>query len=76
MAPQPIKCKSTAPYVERPLVAEFTWFVYNKRSGHIVAATYCENMANAILDGIKRSSIYSDEYGITEVWKSPEPMIG
>ena len=75
MAPQPIKCKNTDPYVTRPLCAEFTWLVYNKNSGYIVAATYDEDMAKALLNGIRLSSKYNDDYGITEVWKSPEPMV-
>ena len=75
MAPAPIKCKNTEPYVERALVAEFTWLVYNKRSGFIVAATYCENMAYGIIGGLKNSKSYYDEYAVTEVWKAPEPMV-
>ena len=77
MAPLPIKCKNTEPYTSRPLVAEFTWLVYNKNSGHIVAATYDETMAKTILLGIENNPMtFLDSYGITEVWKSPEPMIG
>jgi hypothetical protein len=80
MAPAPIKCKNTEPYTTRPLAGEFTWLVYNKRSGFIVAATYCENMAYALITGIKKTESYHDDdcgdYVVTEVWKSPEPMIG
>lgn len=76
MAKLPVKCKNTEPYVERSLCGELTWLVYNKTSGLIVAATYGEVMAQVILEGIKRSPMYSEEYAITEVWKSPEPMIG
>ena len=77
MAVNPIKCKTTEPYVERGLVDEFTWLVYNKRSGLIVAATYDETMAKTILLGIQSNPLtYKDDYGITEVWESPEPMIG
>ena len=76
MAVNPIKCKNTEPYVERPLVGEFTWLVYNRKNGLIVAATYDATMARTILEGINGSAHFKDEYAITEVWKSPEPMIG
>lgn len=76
MATLPIKCKNTELYVERRLVCEFTWLVYNKANGLIVAATYDRKMAETILSGIKVTHYFSDDYGITEVWKSPEPMIG
>ena len=76
MAPLPVKCEQTEPYVERRLVDEFTWLVYNKCNGLIVAATYDGTMARTILEGINGSVHYNDEYGITRVWKSPEPMIG
>jgi hypothetical protein len=69
MAPAPIKCKNTEPYTTRPLCGEFTWLVYNKTSGLIVAATYSEVMAKVIIDGIKRSPIYSEEYAIAEMYK-------
>lgn len=76
MAPAPIKCKNTEPYVERLLCAEFTWLIYNKHSGNIVAATYDETMAKTILLGIEKNPMtYLDSYGITEVWKPPEPMV-
>jgi|694.fasta_scaffold00233_95 hypothetical protein len=75
MALLPVKCKPTELYVERTLAGEFTWLVYNKVNGLIVAATYDRNMAETILSGIKVTHYYSDDYGITEVWKSPEPMI-
>jgi len=71
-----IKCKVTEQYISRSLVGEFTWFVYNKRMGNIVAATYDKSMAEAILAGIDITNIYQDDYGICEMWKSPEPMIG
>lgn len=76
MATKPIKCKQTEPYVERELCGEFTWLVYNKCTGRIVAATYDATMARTILEGINGSVHYKDYYGITEVYKSPEPMIG
>jgi len=76
MAPAPIKCKNTEPYTTRALCGEFTWLVYNKINGLVVAATYSEQMAEAILGGIKNSKYFADDYAITEVWKSPEPMIG
>lgn len=66
----PVKCKNTQPYVERPLVGEFTWLVYNTRSGHIVAATYDETMAKTLLHGIKNNPMtYYDEYAIAEMYK-------
>lgn len=70
-----IKCKNTAPYVQRPLVSEFTWHVYNVTKGHIVASTYDQQMANTILFAIQECGYYRDEYAITESWKSPEPMV-
>lgn len=77
MAKLPVKCKNTEPYVERTLAGEFTWLIYNKRSGQIVAATYDETMAKTIVLGIEKNVMtYYDKYAITEVWKSPEPMIG
>lgn len=76
MAPAPIKCKNTEPYTTRVMCGEFTWLVYNKTHGYIVAATYDEDMAKALLNGIRLSSKYNGDYGITEMWKSPEPMIG
>jgi len=76
MSPAPIKCKNTEPYVTRALAGEFTWLVYNKNSGHIVAATYDETMAKTIVLGIENNPMtYFDNYGITEVWKTPEPMV-
>jgi hypothetical protein len=75
MKPTPIKCKNTEQYTTRALAGEFTWLVYNRNTGYIVAATYDEHMAEAMLLGIKRHAFYKDEYGITEVWKSPEPMV-
>lgn len=76
MAPLPVKCKNTEPYTTRALAGEFTWLVYNRKSGLIVAATYDDKMARTILDGIHSDMDFKDDYGITEVWKSPEPMIG
>jgi hypothetical protein len=76
MAPAPIKCKNTEPYTTRVMCGEFTWLVYNKTHGYIVAATYDEDMAKALLTGIRLSWKYNGDYGITEMWKSPEPMIG
>ena len=63
-------------YTTRALAGEFTWLVYNKDTDEIVAATYDEKMAKTILNGIRLSTDYKDHYAITEVWKSPEPMIG
>jgi hypothetical protein len=71
----PIKCKNNEPYTTRALAGDFTWFVYNKRSGYIVAATYDQKMAETILSGIKQQGFYQDEYSITEMWKTPEPMV-
>ena len=76
MAHLPVKCKNTEPYTARALAGEFTWLVYNRKNGLIVAATYDEKMAKTILDGIHSDMSYKDIYAITEVWKSPEPMIG
>ena len=70
-----IKCKVTSPYVQRMQVDEFTWHVYNVDSGHIVASTYDENMANTILFAIHECGYYTDRYSITESWKAPEPMV-
>ncbi len=70
-----IKCKVTSPYVDRSQVEEFTWHVYNVNSGHIVASTYDEDMAVAMLLGIKKHVLYKDDYAVTETWKSPEPMV-
>lgn len=72
----PVKCKNTDPYVQRPLAGPFVWYVYNKTTGYIVAATYDKSMAEAILAGIDITNIYQDDYGICEMWKPPEPMIG
>ena len=76
MAPLPVKCKNDEPYIFRQMAGEFTWLVYNKSNSLIVAATYDRKMAMTILSGIKGDQYYSDDYAITEVWKSPEPMIG
>ena len=77
MSVKPVKCKNTEPYVERPLCGEFTWLIYNKTTGNIVAATYDETMAKTIVLGVENNPMtYYDKYGITEMWKSPEPMIG
>jgi len=71
-----IKCKNTAPYVERSQCDKFTWHVYNMVTGNIVASTYDENMARAILLGIKSNpDTYTCGYDITETWQEPEPMI-
>ena len=76
MAPLPVKCKNTEPYTTRALCGEFTWLVYNMTTGYIVAATYDEMMARAIIAGIEKNPIsYFDKYAITEVWKAPEPMV-
>lgn len=71
----PVKCKNTEPYVQRVLAGPLEWLVYNKTTGYIVAATYDRSMAEAIIAGIDITNIYHDSYGITEVWKSPEPMV-
>jgi hypothetical protein len=71
-----IKCKNTAPYVQRSQCGKFTWHVYNKETGQIVASTYDELMAMAILLGIKcNPKTYTCEYDITENWQEPEPMV-
>jgi len=75
MKPTPIKCKNIEPYTTRAMAGEFTWMVYNKTTGYIVAATYNESMANVILSGINKETRLLDEYAVTEVWKSPEPMV-
>jgi hypothetical protein len=76
MKPTPIKCKNTEPYTTRALAGEFTWLVYNRTTGYIVAATYDETMAKTILIGIENNPMkYFDKYGICETWKSPEPMV-
>ena len=64
------------PFRKVCLSFENPWLVYNKCNGLIVAATYDGTMARTILEGINGSVHYNDEYGITRVWKSPEPMIG
>ncbi len=70
-----IKCKVTQPYIERSLCGDFTWHVYNAKTGYIVASTYDEGTAETILSAIQESGCYRDEYAITESWKSPEPMV-
>lgn len=70
-----VKCKVSDPYVNRAPVVEFTWFVYNKSNGHIVASTYCKDMANAILFGIDNNPAFIDDYAICELWRGPEPMV-
>jgi hypothetical protein len=70
-----IKCRVTRPYVERSLCGDFIWHVYNVNSGHIVASTYSDEMASAILIGIRNSQYYNDEYAIAESWQEPEPMV-
>jgi hypothetical protein len=70
-----IKCEVTKPYVERSQVDEFTWHVYSVNTGHIVASTYDDEMASAILLGIQHSECYNDEYAITKSWKPPEPLV-
>ena len=72
---KPIRCKNTEPYTTRALAGDFTWMVYNKRSGYIVAATYDQKMAETILSGIKQQGFYQDEYSITEIYREPEPMV-
>ena len=72
---QSVKCKVSDPYVNRAPVAEFTWFIYNKSNGHIVASTYCKDMANAILFGIDNNPAFIDDYAICEQWRGPEPMV-
>jgi hypothetical protein len=70
-----IKCKPTQPYIERSLSGDFTWHVYNEKTGRIVASTYNEEMAGTILFAILECGYYRDEYAITESWKSPEPLV-
>lgn len=71
-----VKCKVTEPYVTRAPCDEFTWYVYNIRSGHIVVATYSEQMAQTILSGIRsQPTMYLDPYGICELYRPPEPMV-
>lgn len=76
MSLNPVKCKHSEPYTIRPVAGEFTWLVYNKTSGYVVAATYTENMAYAIISGIKNSKSFQDEYWVTEMWREPEPLVG
>ncbi len=67
-----IKCKNAKPYVERFQCDKFTWHVYNKTTGNIVASTYDEKMAKTILLGIQNNPItYQCEYDITETWVDP-----
>lgn len=72
---QTVKCKVNEPYVERAPVGEFKWFIYNILSGHIVASTYSEQMAKAILVGIENDKFYIDNYAICEKYRGPEPMV-
>jgi hypothetical protein len=72
----PIKCKNTEQYTTRALAGEFTWLVYNRNTGYIVAATYDETMAKTILLGIENNPMtYEDDYAICEMFKYPEPMV-
>lgn len=70
-----VKCKVSEPYVERAPAGDFTWYVYNKNSGHIVASTYDRQMAEAILTGIGISDFYHEPYAICEKYRGPEPMV-
>lgn len=69
MAPRPIKCKNTEPYILRPLAGEFKWLVYNAQSGYIVASTHSQNMAEVIAQFLNKSNDYKDAYAITEMWE-------
>lgn len=71
-----IRCVIDQPYVDRPMAAkDFDWIIYNASTNYVVAVTYCEAMARAILQGIQSNPTFMDLYCVTKRWKSPEPMV-
>ena len=63
-----IRCKNEEPFVTRMLAGPFTWHIYNKNSGYIVASCMSYAMAEVLLQGIKDAKHMFDDYGITETW--------
>ena len=67
-----VKCKADQPFIERTMAGPFKWIVYNRTTGYVVAATYSEDMAAAILRGIGDTQEFVDIYSVTELYSQPE----